>query len=170
MYPAPFMVVYSIEVAAIGVVGIGATRTAGVIGAGAGAFEVVAAVAVVVVGPGFAAAGFGAVRFVFGLARSGNSFGATTAHNQRKAIEAKTAMKIRFSISRDGVPTSRVQHMTTGEPPHSEPAAAQKAIPFDRLHHVHRARRLEAAHRREQRWEESLVKAKQGDGDRTHER
>ena len=77
----------------MGLVGTGATFTAGAAGAGSCCVGTVCVV-------GFAVcvcAGF-CVRFVFGLTRSGNNLGATTAHNHRKAIEISTATKILFSI------------------------------------------------------------------------
>src|SRR5687768_11585271 len=116
--------------------------------AGGGAVLVVADVdvgvdvAVVVVAGGgvvFAGAGF--------LASSGKSFGAIAAHPQRKAIEITIARKIRFSISRDGVPTSRIERVAARQAPDAEPDAAQHAVFLDGLHRIHRARRFETAHR-----------------------
>ena len=65
-------------------------------------------------------------------------------------------MKIRFSISRDGVPTSRIEDVAAREAADAEPHSAQGSVFFDGLHHVDRAGRLEAAHRGEQRREEAL--------------
>src|SRR5437870_7875834 len=84
---------------------VGATSTGGCAGAdamlGAGAAAVVPVVPVVCVCvagvAGFVTAGLG------GLKYSGSTFGAAQAHSQRKPIEIRTAVKIRFSISRDGV-------------------------------------------------------------------
>ena len=86
-----------------------------------------------------------------GLTRSGKSFGAIAAQVHRSAIEITTAAKIRFSISWDRVPTSWIQRMTAGEPSHAEPDSANDAILFHCLRRVDRARRLEPAHRRQQR-------------------
>jgi hypothetical protein len=83
--------------------------------------------------------------------RSGKSFGATAAQSQRKPIEISTAAKILFSISRDGVPTSRIERVAAGKTPQAEPDAAQCAVLFDRLHHENGAGGIEAAHRRQQR-------------------
>src|SRR5260370_14532166 len=107
---------------------------------------------------------------VFGLTRFGKTFGATAAHSQRKAIETTTAMKILFSISGDGIPTSRIQRVTSAEPPHAQPHAAQHSIFLDRFRHIDRARRLETSHWREKRRDESLLSAKNCDGDRAHHR
>jgi len=102
------------------------------------------------------------------LASSGNRRGITTLQRPRNAIEITTAMKMRFSISRDGVPTSRVQGVAMREPFEAEPHAAREAVLFDRLHHVHRAGRLEAAHGRQERRQKSLVGAEQKEGESTH--
>src|SRR6266851_2829626 len=160
------MVVYSIESAETGATGTSGTTGRGAeAGAGADAVEVVAVFAGAVVA---VAADFGAVTAVFGLMRFGKSFGATAAHNHRNAIEIRTAMKIRFSISGNGVPTSRVEHMTSREPAQAQPPAPHDSVFLDRFHHVHRAGRLEAAHRWQHRRHESLVAAEQGDGDGAH--
>src|SRR5260370_21878717 len=94
---------------------------------------------------------------VFGLTRFGKTFGATAAHSQRKAIETTTAMKILFSISGDGIPTSRIQRVTSAEPPHAQPHAAQHSVFIDCFRHIDRARRLETAHWREEPRDETLV-------------
>src|SRR5881394_3678593 len=122
-------------------------------GAGWGAwttFVVVdgAGVAAVVVVLAFCSTGAGF------FASSGKSFGAAYAQSQRKPIEIRTAMKIRFSISRDGVPASSVQGVTAGQPAQAHPDAAKRSVLLDRMRHVHRAGRLEAAQRREQRRDE----------------
>src|SRR5207253_6300276 len=103
------------------------------------------------------------------LKRSGKSFGTTAPHNARIAIEKRTARKMRFSISRDGVPTSRIQRMAVREPPQSEPDAAQKAVLFDGLHHVDGAGRLEPAHRRQDRRDDAFVETEQQESDRAHD-
>src|SRR5436305_2264221 len=125
---------------------------------GAGCVEVVAVVAEVV--STFAGTGF--------FIRSGKSFGATAAQSHRKPIEISTAAKIRFSISRDGVPTSRIERVAARQTAYAEPDAAQCAVLFDRLHHVNRAGRIEAAHRRQQRGEKSLVKTERGESEGAH--
>ncbi len=86
-------------VAATGVAGMAATFTGGATGCGACCCCGCVGAGVVVGVDGLAVwVGAGLVTFVFGLIRSGNSFGATTAHNHKKAIEITTATKIRFSI------------------------------------------------------------------------
>src|ERR1043166_6625865 len=142
--------------------GIGAGFSSG---AGAGA-DVLVVVAAVVVG----AAGAGAVVVVLAgcLKYCGNTFGATHAQSIRKPIEIRTAVKIRFSISRDGVPTSRIEDVAAREAADAEPHSAQGSVLFDRLHHVDRAGRLEAAHRGEQRRKEPLVAAQQQDEEPAH--
>src|SRR3954464_7606499 len=100
--------------------------------------------------------------------RSGNSFGATAAQSQRNPIEISTATKIRFSISRDRVPSSRIERVAARQPAHAEPDAAQCAVLFDRLHHVNRAGGLEAAHRRQQRGKKSLVETERGESEDAH--
>src|SRR5260370_20449037 len=107
---------------------------------------------------------------VSGLPRFGKTFGATAADSQRKAIETTTAMKILVSISGDGIPTSRIQRLTSAEPPHAQPPAAQHSVFVDCFRHIDRARGLETAHWREKRRDESLVAAKNCDGDRSHRR
>src|SRR3954454_10881268 len=101
--------------------------------------------------------------------RSGKSFGATAAQSHRNPIEISTAAKIRFSISRDGVPTSRIERVAARQAPQTEPDAAQCAVLFDRLHHVNRAGGLEAAHRRQQRGEKSLVETERSEGEDAHD-
>src|SRR5206468_12801300 len=101
--------------------------------------------------------------------RSGKSFGATAAQSHRNPIEISTAAKIRFSISRDGVPTSRIERVAARQAPNTEPDAAQCAVLFDRLHHVNRAGGVEAAHRRQQRRKKSLVETERGESESTHE-
>src|SRR5258706_2013048 len=127
----------------------------------AGAAGTEAIVAVVAVTAGFSGTGF--------FIRSGKSFGATAAQSQRNPIEISTATKIRFSISRDRVPTSRIERVAACQPPQAEPDSAQCAVLFDRLHHVNRTGGIEAAHRREQWREKSLVKTERSESDRTHE-
>src|SRR5213075_1434574 len=83
-------------------------------------------------------------------------------------IEIRTAAKIRFSMSWDGVPTSRIERVAAGETAQAEPDTAQRAVLLDRLHHVNRAGRLEAAHRRQQRRDEPLVETKKRQSDRAH--
>ena len=73
-----------------------------------------------------------------------------------------------FFHLRDGVPTSRIEHVTPRQPPHAQPHTAPDAVFFDRLRHVHRARRFEAAHRRQERRDEPLVNAKYRDCKRLH--
>src|SRR5437588_8698776 len=121
---------------------------------------VVAVVAVVAVTAGFGGAGF--------FASSGKSLGATAAHNHSRPIEIRTAAKIRFSMSGDGVPTSRIERMAARQTSHAHPDAAERAIFFDRLQHVDRAGRLEAAHRREQRRDEPLVETQECQNDGAH--
>src|SRR5438132_38731 len=111
----------------------------------------------------------GAFRFVRGLTRSGNSFGATAAHSHSTAIEMMTAVKIRFSISGDRVPTSGIEHVAPGKPPHAQPGAAYDTILLDRLHRVDGAGRFEAAHRRQERRQKELVAPKKGDHHLAHE-
>src|SRR5689334_1285989 len=126
------------------------------------AVAVVAEVAVVVaVTAGFGGAGF--------LASSGKSFGASAAHSQSRPMEIRTAAKIRFSMSWDRVPTSRIERMAARQTPHTHPDAAERAIFFDRLHHVDRAGRLEAAHRGQQRRDQPLVETKESQSDRAHQ-
>jgi hypothetical protein len=121
---------------------------------------VVAVVVAVAVTASFVGSGF--------FIRSGKSFGATAAQSQRNPIEISTATKIRFSISRDRVPTSRIERVAAGEPPQAEPDAAQCAVLFDRLHHVNRAGGIETAHRRQQWREKSLVKTERCESEGTH--
>src|ERR1043166_4417824 len=70
------------------------------------------------------------------FASSGKNFGITALQRARNAIEITTAMKMRFSISGDGVPTSRIQRMAVRQPLDTEPQPAREAVLFDRLHHV----------------------------------
>src|SRR2546426_5494211 len=156
-----------IAVAAMG--DVGATRAAGCGGTGC---AVGGALAVSETAAGFvagAAVFCGVFRFVRGLTRSGNSFGAIAAHSHNTAIEMMTAVKIRFSISGDRVPTSGIEHMAPGKPPHAQPGAAYDTILLDRLHHVDGATRFEAAHRRQERGKKQLVAPKNGDHRRVHE-
>src|SRR5438067_1101392 len=83
----------------------GAVVTGAVDGVGCAGFTVLvgAVVAVVAVTAGFGGADF--------FASSGKNFGATAAHNQSRPIEIRTAAKIRFSMSWDGVPTSRIERI-----------------------------------------------------------
>src|ERR1700730_10401940 len=97
-------------------------------------------------GVDFVTAGAGEFTVGRGLTRSGNSFGAIAAQSQSRPIETRTATKIRFSISGNGVPAPGIEHVTARQTPNSQPTAAQDAVPFDRLHHVHRAGRIEATH------------------------
>src|SRR5437763_13724442 len=145
-----------------GVAVTGAVVTGAVDGVGCAGFTVLvgAVVAVVAVTAGFGGAGF--------FASSGKNFGATAAHNQSRPIEIRTAAKIRVSMSWDGVPTSRIERVATGQASQAEPDAAQRAVLLDRLHHVNRAGRLEAAHRRQQRRDEPLVETKKRQSDRAH--
>src|SRR5688572_6066794 len=83
---------------------------------------VAAAVFVVVAAAGVLAAGFATCgRFT----SSGNSRGASAAQPHKRPSEIKIARKIRFSMSRDGVPTSRIERVATSQPANAEPAAAQ---------------------------------------------
>src|SRR5439155_15958388 len=66
----------------------------------------------------------------FGFASSGKIRGAMAAQIQRNAIEITIAVKIRFSISGNRVPTSRIEDVAPRQPSHSQPAAAQNAVPF----------------------------------------
>src|SRR5688572_984346 len=138
------------------VAGAAAGTIAGTVAACAGA-GVADGSAVVV----FSIAGFGAGFF----ASSGKSFGASAAQPHSRAIEITIARKILFSISRDRVPTSRIERVTAREAPDAEPDAAQDAVFLDRLHRIHRARRLETAHRREKRRDEALVASKEEECD-----
>src|SRR5436309_886718 len=144
----------------------GAAATGGGAGAGVmlgvGAGAAVPVVPVVCVAGVAGVAGFVTAGFAGGLKYSGSTFGAAQAHSQRKPIEIRTAVKIRFSISRDGVPTSRIEDVAAREAADAEPHSAQGSVFFDGLHHVDRAGRLEAAHGGEQRREKSLVAAEQG--------
>src|SRR5213596_2584958 len=81
---------------------VAVTLTGGGVFSGSGTGGRLATVVVVVDGVGLAV-------FAGGLKYSGSTFGAAQAHSQRKPIEIRTAVKIRFSISRDGVPTSRIE-------------------------------------------------------------
>src|SRR5260221_7872948 len=87
-----------------------------------------------------------------------------------KTIEMRTAVTSRFSMSWDRVPTSRIERVTARQAPDAKPDAAHGAVLFDRLHHVDRAGRLEAAHRRQQGREKSLVEAKGNEGETAHRR
>src|SRR5207248_10304074 len=82
--------------------GLAARPTSDVVvvaGAVVAVFVVVAVVAVT--------AGFGAGFFT----SSGKSRGASSAHSQSRPMEIRTAAKIRFSMSWDRVPTSRIERM-----------------------------------------------------------
>jgi hypothetical protein len=153
----------------------------GVIGFGGSAFErtedfnvgcvaVGVAVGVVVVAVVVVdVAGFGGA-LTFGFASSGKIRGMAAAQIQRSATEITIAAKIRFSISGNRVPTSRIEDVTTRQPSHPQPAAAEQAVLFDGLHHIHRARRLEATHRRQDRGDETFVETKQRNSDTPHRR
>ena len=58
--------------------------------------------------------------------------------------------------------------MAARQTPHADPDAAERAIFFDRLHHVDRAGRLEAAHRRQQRRNQPLVETKECEENGAH--
>src|SRR5581483_1461414 len=73
-----------------------------------------------------------------------------------------------FHSSGNRIPTSRIEDVTTGQPAKAEPSAAENSVFFDGLHHVDRAGRLEAAHRRQPGRNESLVEAKKKDSGRAH--
>src|SRR5207244_13037300 len=135
------MVVMSVAAALTGAAVTGAATVAGWTGAVVVVVVVVGAmVAVVAVTAGFGGAGF--------FASSGKNFGATAAHNHSRPIEIRTAAKIRFSMSWDGVPTSRIERVAASQASQAEPDAAQRAVLLDRLRNVDRAGRLGAAHRR----------------------
>src|SRR5687768_12091245 len=112
------MTVVWTAVAATGAAGVGGTFTS--VGAAAGALDVVVAgvaVAVVeVVSGGFGGTGF--------FASSGKIAGAS--HDQRTStpIERRIATKMRFSMSGDGVPTSRIERVTAAEAADAHPDAA----------------------------------------------
>src|ERR1700682_600726 len=146
--------------------GVGDETVAGAAGAGA-SVDVTAVVPVVLVGAeALVVEGGGAFGLppavdvtagLAGFASSGKSFGAAHCRTAMKTIEMRTAVTSRFSILRDGVPTSRVEHVAARKTPKTQPTAAHGAVLFDRLHHVNGAGRLEAAHRGQNRRDESLV-------------
>src|SRR5258708_14743259 len=87
-----------------------------------------------------------------------------------KTIEMRTAVTSRFSILRDGVRSSRIEHVATRKTPQTHPAAAHGAVLFDCLHHVNGARGLEPAHRGQDRRDKSLVETKKEEEQRAHGR
>jgi hypothetical protein len=101
--------------------------------------------AVVVLSVVDVAAGCGGAGF---FASSGKIIGASQDQATSTVMDKRIATKMRFSMSGDRVPTSRIERMAAAEAADAQPDAAEGAVFGDGVHHVDRAGGLEAAHGR----------------------